>query len=78
MTILEYLGEPNVITRVLTSEKGRCDYGRENQRDGGMKRTWLDRVRFESRGRDREPGNAGSLRHWKKQGSGFFQKASRM
>ena len=38
--ILEYLGEPNVITRVLTNEKGRCDYGRENQRDGGMKRTW--------------------------------------
>ena len=78
MAILEYLGEPNVITRVLTSEKGRCDYGRENRRDGSVKRAWLDRVSFENRGRDREPRNAGSFRHWEKQGSGFSQKASRV
>ena len=40
--ILEYLGEPSVITRVLTSEKGRCDYGRENQRDGNVKGPQVD------------------------------------
>ena len=51
MMILEYLGVPNVITRVLKSEKGRCDYGRENQRGGSMKRTWPGRVSFEDGGR---------------------------
>lgn len=44
--ILDYLGVPGVITRVLKSARGRCDYGRKAQRD----------EMFALKGGEREPG----------------------
>lgn len=74
-TILNCLGGPNVIRRVLFRE--RQQYQSERKRkikagSRGWRREKLYTADFENEGRSNEPKNVGFSRGWKGEGNRFF------